>query len=99
MDLAGIWKAIISIPDPREQKEWRPPDAWVPPPDILRPSGLFSRIVRYFGDLPKDFKTGYKKELTKAQEEYENVLKRWRKETIRLRFAEKFNEPESQKKV
>ena len=98
IDLAGIWKAIVSIPDPGDLTVWRPAGAWVPPPDIVRPGGFFSRVVRYFGDLPGDFKAEYKKELTKAQEDHENILKRWRRETSRSRFAEKFNELESQKK-
>lgn len=98
VDLAGIWGAIVSIPDPGNSPNWVPLGVWVPPPDIVRPSGFISRVFRYFGDLPGDFKAEYKKELTKAQEEHESVLKRWRRETNRSRFAEKFNELESQKK-
>lgn len=96
-DLAGIWKAILSISNPGEPPNWLPTEPWTPPADIQRSGNLFSRLMRRLGDLPGNFRAQYQKEYDQANTAHESVLRRWHAEASSARFLIKFKELESLK--
>lgn len=97
LDLSGIWKAILSIPDPGEAPDWQPSGPWIPPSDIQGPSNFFSRVVRRLGDLQGTSRAQYKEELQKAERDHIALLSRWHLEANHAKFFEKFKELESLK--
>lgn len=97
VDLAGIWKAILTIPDPGDPPDWKPAGPWSPPSDIQRPGNFFSRVVRRLGDLPGNFRAQYQEEFQKAEREHQNLLRRWQADASREKFGRKFQELESLK--
>lgn len=97
IDLAGIWRTILSISDPGEPPDWQPAGPWTPPSDIHRSPNLFSRVVRRLGDLPGNFRAQYQEECRKAEREHNNILRRWDAEARRTKFVAKLKELESLK--